>query len=245
LTASQLPLWTIFGLVVLILLAMDLGFFNRKPHVINAREALLWSGIWLAVAVVFNFLIHFWMGSESAMDFAGGYLIERTLSRDNLFVFILIFSYFRIPSHYQYKALFWGILAALVLRGIFVMAGIELVYAFHWIIYVFGAFLIITGLKMMLSRKDENVDLGKNPALVICKKFLPTTEHYGDGSFFVRIAGKLLATPLFVVLVVIEITDLIFALDSVPAVLGITLDPFIVYASNIFSILGLRALYLP
>ena len=176
-TASPSVLWTIFGLIVLILLAMDLGFFHRKSHAINVREALLWSGIRLAVAVVFNFFIYFWMGSESAMDFAAGYLIERTLSLDNLFVFLLIFSYFRVPSHYQYKALFWGILAALILRGIFVMAGIELIYAFHWIIYIFGAFLIVTGLKMMLSRKDEDVDIGRNPMLVICKKFLPTTEH--------------------------------------------------------------------
>jgi tellurite resistance protein TerC len=229
--------------VVLILLAIDLGVFHRKHHAINVREALLWSGIWLAVAAIFNFLIYFGMGSEQAMDFAAGYLIERSLSLDNLFVFIFIFSYFKVPSQYQYKALFWGILAALILRGIFVMAGIELISTFHWIIYVFGAFLIITGLKIMLSTKEKDVDLGRNPGLLICKKFLPMTEHYGDGRFFVRIAGKLLATPLFLVLVVVEITDIIFALDSVPAVLGITLDPFVVYTSNVFSILGLRALY--
>jgi TerC family integral membrane protein len=225
------------------MLALDLGVFHRKAKEIGVREALLWSGIWVAVAIFFNIFLFISMGSETATEFAAGYIVERTLSLDNLFVFLLIFSYFRVPASYQHKALFWGILAALMLRGLFIIAGIELISKIHWIIYIFGAFLIITGLKMAFRTDKNEIDLSKNLVLQFCNKCLPTTSQYGDGRFFIRTAGKTFATPLFLVLMVIETSDIIFALDSVPAVLSITLDPFVVYTSNIFSILGLRALY--
>jgi tellurite resistance protein TerC len=232
-----------FAAIILVLFALDLGVFHRKSHKITIREALIWSGIWLAVAFGFNILVYFWMGSEAAIEFMAGYLVERTLSFDNLFVFLLIFSYFKVPALYQYKVLFWGIIAALVLRGVFIIAGIELIYRFHWIIYLFGAFLLVSGLKIAMRKDEEPMDVERNPVLRFCRRFLPTTDQYDDGSFFLKINGKLFATPLFIVLLVIETSDIIFAFDSVPAILGITLDPFIVYTSNIFSILGLRALY--
>ena len=236
-------LWAIFAITILILFALDMGVFHRQSHKISIREALIWTGIWMAVAFLFNLAVYFWMGQEAAIEFAAGYIVERTLSFDNLFVFVLIFSYFRVPSLYQYKVLFWGITAALVLRGIFVLAGIELIDKFHWIIYLFGAFLLVSGLKLALRKDEEPMDMGRNPVLRLCRRFLPTIDQYGNGDFFLKIDGKLFATPLFIVLLVIETTDVLFAFDSVPAILGITLNPIIVYTSNIFSILGLRALY--
>ncbi len=236
-------LWAVFGVVILILFALDLGVFHRKSHEVGIKEALAWSGIWLAVAIVFNLLVYFWMGTESAIEFAAGYLVERTLSFDNLFVFLLIFTYFKVPSIHQYKVLFWGIIAALVMRGMFVLAGIELIEKFHWVIYLFGAFLLVSGLKLALRKDEEPMDVGKNPVLRFCKRFLPTTDQYGNGNFFLTLDGKRFITPLFIVLLVIETSDILFAFDSVPAILGITLNPTIVYTSNIFSILGLRALY--
>lgn len=236
-------LWAVFGVVILILFALDLGVFHRKSHEVGIKEALAWSGIWLAVAIVFNLLVYFWMGTEAAIEFAAGYLMERALSFDNLFVFLLIFTYFKVPSIHQYKVLFWGILAALVMRGIFVVAGIELIEEFHWVIYLFGAFLFVSGLKLALRKDEEPMDVGRNPVLRFCKRFLPTTDQYGDGNFILTIDGKRFVTPLFIVLLIIETSDILFAFDSVPAILGITLNPTIVYTSNIFSILGLRALY--
>ncbi len=241
--SNELLLWAAFAAVILVLFALDLGVFHRKSHRITVREALIWSLIWLAVALGFNLLVYRWMGSEAAIEFAAGYLVERTLSFDNLFVFLLIFSYFKVPAPYQYKVLFWGIIAALVLRGVFVIAGIELIDRFHWIIYLFGAFLLVSGLKLAFRKDEEPMDVGRNPVLRLCRRFLPTTDQYDDGSFFIKIKDKSFATPLFIVLLVIETSDIIFAFDSVPAILGITLNPFIVYTSNIFSILGLRALY--
>jgi len=240
---NRFLLWAIFGATILILLAIDLGIFHRKSHEISIKEALMWSFIWLAVAAVFNVLVYLWMGTESAIEFAAGYLVERSLSFDNLFVFLLVFSYFKVPSLYQYKVLFWGILAAFLMRGAFIVAGIELIDNFHWIIYLFGAFILVTGLKMFTQKDADEIDVGRNPVLKICRRFLQTTDDYGDGKFFIRNAGKLFATPLFIVLLVVETTDIIFAFDSVPAILGITLDPFVVYTSNIFAILGLRSLY--
>jgi tellurite resistance protein TerC len=225
------------------MLAIDLGMFHRKSHEVGIAEALMWSAVWLAAAAVFNILIYIWMGSEAAIEFAAGYIVERTLSFDNLFVFLLVFSYFKVPSLYQYRVLFWGILAALVMRGLFIVAGIELIDNFHWIIYIFGAFLLVTGLKMFLIKDGDDFDVGRNPALRLCRRYLPTTDNYDGGSFFIRDAGKFLVTPLFIVLLVVETTDVIFAFDSVPAILGITLNPLVVYTSNIFAILGLRALY--
>jgi tellurite resistance protein TerC len=243
LISHELLLWAVFGAVIIFLFALDLGVFHRKSHQVSIKEALIWSGIWLAVALLFNLLVYFWMGKEQAIEFAAGYLVERTLSFDNLFVFLLIFSYFKVPSIHQYKVLFWGIIAALVMRGIFVIAGIELIDRFHWIVYLFGAFLFVSGLKLLLRKDEEPMDVGRNPVLRLCKKFLPTTDQYGDGNFILTIEGKRFVTPLFIVLLIIETSDILFAFDSVPAILGITLDPFIVYTSNIFSILGLRALY--
>jgi tellurite resistance protein TerC len=238
-----LLLWFVFGAIILILFALDLGVFHRKSHQVGIKEALIWSGIWLAVAIIFNLLVYFWMGKELAIEFAAGYLVERTLSFDNLFVFLLIFTYFKVPSIHQYKVLFWGIIAALVMRGVFVVAGIELIDKFHWIVYLFGAFLFVSGLKLLLRKDEEPMDVGRNPVLRLCKRFLPTTDQYGEGNFTLMIDGKRYVTPLFIVLLIIETSDILFAFDSVPAILGITLNPFIVYTSNIFSILGLRALY--
>jgi len=243
LISHELLLWVVFGAVILILFALDLGVFHRKSHQVGIKEALIWSGIWLAVAIIFNLLVYFWMGKELAIEFAAGYLVERTLSFDNLFVFLLIFTYFKVPNIHQYKVLFWGIIAALVMRGIFVVAGIELIDKFHWIVYLFGAFLFVSGLKLLLRKDEEPMDVGRNPVLRLCKRFLPTTDQYGEGNFTLMIDGKRYVTPLFIVLLIIETSDILFAFDSVPAILGITLNPFIVYTSNIFSILGLRALY--
>ncbi len=241
--SNEFLLWAVFGAAILIMLSLDLGVFHRKSHEISIKEALMWSLIWIVVAAIFDLLVYLWMGTETAIEFAAGYLVERTLSFDNLFVFLLVFSYFKVPSLYQYKVLFWGILAALVMRGAFIIAGIELIENFHWIIYLFGAFLLVTGLKMLVRKDEDEIDVGKNPVLKLSKRLLPTTDHYGDGNFFIRNAGKLLATPLFIVLLVVETTDILFAFDSVPAILGITLNPFVVYTSNIFAILGLRSLY--
>lgn len=241
--SNEFMLWAIFGTAILIMLALDLGVFHRKSHEISIKEALTWSLAWIVVAAIFNILIYLRMGTETAIEFAAGYLVERTLSFDNLFVFLLVFSYFKVPSMHQYKVLFWGILAALVMRGAFIIAGIELIYNFHWIIYLFGAFLLVTGLKMLVRKDEDEIDVGRNPVLKLTKRFLQTTDDYGDGNFFIRSSGKLFATPLFIVLLVVETTDIIFAFDSVPAILGITLNPFVVYTSNIFAILGLRSLY--
>ena len=236
-------LLAVFGSAIAILFALDLGIFHRRSHEVGIKEALIWSGIWLAVAAAYNLLVYFCMGQEHAVEFAAGYLVERTLSFDNLFVFLLIFSYFRVPDIYQYRVLFWGIIAALLMRGMFIVAGIELIEKFHGIVYLFGAFLLATGLKLFFRKDEEPLDVGRNPVFRLCKKILPTVEEYGNGEFILSRGGKLFVTPLFLVLLVIETSDILFAFDSVPAILGITLNPTIVYTSNIFSILGLRALY--
>ncbi|NYT01389.1 MAG: TerC family protein [Methanosarcinales archaeon] len=235
-------LWTAFNVGVLLLLALDLGVFHRRSHEIGIKESLIWSAIWTAVALAFNFAVFFWHGYDSALEFTAGYLIERTMSMDNLFVFLMIFTYLKVPAPQQYKVLFWGIMVALVMRAFFIITGVALVERFDWIIYVFGAFLIFTGIKMVLQ-KDETIDLEQNRILRLSRRVLPCTACYHGDKFFVKNDGKRFATPLFLVLVAVEITDLIFAMDSIPAVLAISLDPFIVYTSNIFAILGLRALY--
>jgi len=243
LIGKEAMLLAVFGSVIAILFALDLGVFHRRSHEIGIKEALIWSGIWLAVAASYNLLVYFCMGQERAVEFAAGYLVERTLSFDNLFVFLLIFSYFRVPAIYQYRVLFWGIIAALLMRGMFIVTGIELMEKFHGIVYLFGAFLLATGLKLFFRKDEEPLDVGRNPVFRLCKKILPTVEEYGNGEFILSRGGKLFVTPLFLVLLVIETSDILFAFDSVPAILGITLNPTIVYTSNIFSILGLRALY--
>lgn len=241
-TSDSILLWIAFNAFVLGMLALDLLVFHRKAHAVTLREAFGWSVVWISLALLFNLGIYFLWGSEKAMEFLAGYLIEKSLSVDNIFVFIMIFSYFAVPPMYQHRILFWGILGALIMRAIFIAAGAALLAAFHWIIYIFGAFLIFTGIKMFFAG-DEKIEPEKNPAVTLLRRFMPITKDYEGQRFFVRKDGRTWATPLFVVLLVIETTDVIFAVDSIPAIFAITLDPFIVYTSNIFAILGLRALY--
>ena len=240
--SHQILLWVGFNIFVLILLALDLGVFHRGARTIKIKEALWWSAIWVLVALLFNAVVYFWRGSDTALQFLTGYLIERSLSVDNLFVFLLIFNYFRVPAHFQYKVLFWGILGALIMRALFIAAGVTLIHMFHWVIYVFGAFLIIIAVRMAFEEEKE-IHPEKNPVLKLFRRFMPVADDYVAGKFFIRKNKKSFATPLFVVLLVIETTDVIFAVDSIPAILAITTDPFIVYTSNVFAILGLRALY--
>jgi tellurite resistance protein TerC len=235
-------LWTGFNLFVLAMLALDLGVFHRKAHAVSLREATTWSAVWISLALLFNAGIWYFSGPEAGVQFLTGYLIEKSLSVDNIFVIALIFSYFAVPAIHQHRVLFWGILGALVMRAVFILAGAALLDAFHWIIYVFGAFLIITGVKMALVR-DTEIHPEKNPVLRLVRRLVPVTQDYRAGHFFVREAGRLWATPLFLVLVLVETTDLIFAVDSIPAIFAVTTDPFLVYSSNIFAILGLRSLY--
>lgn len=234
--------WGGFNLFILFMLAIDLGVFHKKDHVIKVKEALIWSGVWITLSLSFNVLVYFWYGQQTALEFLTGYLIEKSLSVDNIFVFALLFTYFDVAPKYQHKVLFWGILGALVMRGALIAVGTALISRFHFVLYIFGAFLVYTGIKMAFS-KGEAVDPSKNPIIKLANRFLPITKEYHGSNFFVRIDGKRMATPLLVVLLVVEVTDLVFAVDSIPAVFGITLDPFIVYTSNVFAILGLRALY--
>ncbi len=239
---SQLWLWIGFGVFVLAMLALDLGVFHRKSHTVGMKEALTWSGVWIALALLFNAGIWYWRGPDQGLTFLTGYVVELSLSVDNLFVFLLIFAYFKVPAQYQHKVLFWGILGALVMRAVFIGAGIALIQKFHWIIYVFGAILVISGLKMAFE-KDKEVHPEKNPVLRLFRRFMPVTGEYHGGDFFVKRGQLWAATPLFIVLLMLETTDLVFAVDSVPAVLAITTDPFIVYTSNVFAILGLRSMF--
>jgi tellurite resistance protein TerC len=238
----QTYLWVLFAVVILGLLALDLGIFHRKSHTVKMREALTWSGVWIALALIFNGFIYYTRGPVPAMEFLTGYLVEEALSVDNLFVFLMVFSFFRVPAEYQHKILFWGIIGALFMRAAFILAGITLIQQFHWVIYIFGAFLIITGIKM-LTNDDDEINPERNPVLRLFRRFMPVTDNYDRDNFFVRKDGRLFATPLFVVLLMVETTDVIFAVDSIPAILGITTDPFIVYTSNVFAIMGLRSIY--
>src|SRR5687768_757378 len=245
-------LWVGFNLFVLAMLALDLGVFHRKAHTVSSREAITWSVVWISLSLVFNAVIYFfwdrmipassYTNTEAALAFFTGYLIEKSLSVDNIFVFILIFSFFAVPTAYQHRILFWGILGALVMRGTLIAIGAALLEQFHWIIYIFGAFLIFTGIRMAWQH-EENVQPDKNPVVQFFRKLMPVTENFERDQFFVRRAWKLMATPLFLILLVVESTDLIFAVDSIPAIFAVTQDPFIVYTSNVFAILGLRALY--
>ena len=235
-------LWVGFNAFILAMLALDLGVFHRKSHEISVREATIWSAVWIALAMVFNAGIFWLRGTEQGIQFFTGYLIEKSLSVDNIFVMALIFSYFAVPRLYQHRVLFWGILGALVMRAIFIVAGAALLARFHWIIYIFGAFLLFTGIRMAMQRNEE-IHPEHNPVLKLVRRLVPVTNDYHEGRFCVRHAGKLLATPLFLVLVLVETTDLIFAVDSIPAIFAVTEDPFLVYTSNIFAILGLRSLY--
>ncbi len=235
-------LWVGFNLFVLLMLAVDLLVFNKKKHEISIRESLLWTFFWILLSVLFGIGIYYYMGSQASIHYYTGYLIEKSLSMDNLFVFLLIFKYFNIPDRLQHEVLFYGIIGALVMRFIFIFAGVALINHFHWIIYVFGAFLLYTGFKMIFE-KDKEVHPEKNPIIRLLRRFLPVTHHLQEDKFIIKKRGIYIATPLLVVLLVIETTDVIFAMDSIPAILAITRDTFIVFSSNVFAILGLRALY--
>ncbi len=235
-------LWAGFLATVLALLAVDLGLFHRKAHEVKVKEALAWTGVWIALAAAFGVGVHHWFGPEKALEFATGYVIEKALSVDNLFVFVVLFSAFAVPARQQHRVLFWGVLGALVMRAVFVLVGAALLQAFHWMMYVFGAFLVITAVKLLASREEEaHPEQGRLVRLF--RRLVPVTEGYRGERFLVREAGRWLATPLLVVLVAVEVTDLVFAVDSIPAVFAVTTDPFIVFTSNVFAILGLRSLY--
>ena len=241
-TIGTLWIWIGFNAFVLLMLALDLGVFHRKAHVVSLKESLAWTAVWVALALLFNVGICHYIGSQKALEFFTGYLIEKSLSVDNIFVFALLFSYFAVPPIYQHKVLFWGILGALVMRAIMIGVGVALIAKFAWIIYVFGAFLILTGIKMIVKREEE-IHPERNPLVALVQTFMPVTSDYRGDRFFVHENGVRMATPLFVVLLLVEFTDLIFAVDSIPAIFAVTTDPFIVYTSNVFAILGLRSLY--
>lgn len=234
--------WIGFNVFILALLALDLGVFHRKSHVVSLRESLAWTGVWVALALVFNAGVWHYAGQARALEFFTGYLIEKSLSVDNVFVFALLFSYFAVPPVYQHKVLFWGILGALIMRAVMIALGAVLIARFAWIIYVFGAFLILTGIKLIVKREEE-IHPEHNPVVRWFKQLMPVTPDYRGDKFFVRENGIRMATPLFIVLLLVEFTDLIFAVDSIPAIFAVTTDPFIVYTSNVFAILGLRSLY--
>ena len=234
--------WIGFHVFVFFMLALDLGIFNKKAHKIPVKEAVIWTVVWISLAMVFNVLVYFEFGKIKALEFLTGYVIEYSLSVDNIFVFIMIFSYFAVKDKYQHKVLFWGIIGALIMRAVFIFAGVALINRFHWIVVIFGAFLVFTGIRM-LFHKDAEVDPDKNVIVKFFRKFLPVTSTMHGEKMFVRENHKTYATPLFLVLLVIESSDLIFAVDSIPAILAISQDTFIVYTSNIFAILGLRSLY--
>jgi tellurite resistance protein TerC len=239
---TSLWMWAGFNAFILAMLALDLGVFHRKSHEVSIREATVWSAVWIALALAFNAGIYGLRGAEQGIQFFTGYLIEKSLSVDNVFVIALIFSFFAVPKMYQHRVLFWGILGALVLRALFIAAGAALLERFHWILYVFGAFLLATGIKMALYRNRE-IHPEHNPVLKLVRRLVPVTPDYRGSHFWVREGGRRLATPLFLVLVLVETTDLIFAVDSIPAIFAVTRDPFLVYTSNVFAILGLRSLY--
>jgi len=250
----MLWLWVLFNLFVLGMLALDLGVFHRKAHTVSLKEATIWSVVWISLALLFNLGIFlYWdvvnpestyANDEAALAFLTGYLIEKSLSVDNIFVFVLIFGAFAVPAAYQHRVLFWGILGALVMRAALIAVGAVLLKEFHWIIYLFGAFLIFTGIRMAVHRKEDNpADMQNNGLIRVFRRLMPVTETYEGEKFFTRRNGVLMATPLFLVLLLVESTDLIFAVDSIPAIFAVTQDPFLVYTSNVFAILGLRSLY--
>ena len=235
-------LWIGFTVFVLAMLALDLGVFHRDAHEVRVREALRWTAVWVSLALVFNLGVSVWFGSERALEFLTGYLIEKALSVDNIFVFVVIFSAFAVPARLQHRVLFWGIVGALIMRAVFIVLGAALLHQFHWVAYLFGAFLVFTGIKLLVQR-DGEVHPERNPIFQLFQRFVPSVDDYRSEHFTVVEAGKRYATPLLLVLVVVEATDLVFAVDSIPAIFAVTTDPFIVYTSNIFAILGLRALY--
>jgi tellurite resistance protein TerC len=234
--------WILFNVFILALLALDLGVLRRRPHAVKFKEAIAWSVFWIALAAVFAVLVFYWRGPQKALEFVTGYLVEESLSVDNLFVFLVLFNYFRVAPEHQPKVLSWGILGALIMRGVFILVGVGLIHRFHWIIYLFGAFLVYTGIKLLRPEAAE-IDPERQWVLRLVRRWMPVTAEFSGDRFFVLRDGRRYATPLFVVLLVVETTDVLFAADSIPAVLAISSDPFIVYTSNVFAILGLRSLY--
>lgn len=235
--------WLVFNAFVIGLLLLDLLVFNRKAHEIKLREAVGWSAFWVALSLCFNFLVYRTMGHEAGLQWLTGYLVEKALSVDNLFVFLLIFNYFRVPGQYQHRILFWGVLGALILRAVFILIGGALLAKFHFLIYLLGAFLVYTGIRMGLSAGEPEIDPENNPVVRFLSRHLPITRQLDGGKFFIKKDGLRFATPLFVVLVMVETTDVVFAADSIPAILAITRDTFVVFTSNVFALLGLRAMY--
>jgi len=238
---SNLAALGLFTLFVLAMLALDLGVFQRKSHVMSIREAAGWYAVWVALAIVFNIGIYFWRGEQPALEFVTGYVLEVSLSMDNVFVFAVIFGYMGVKPEFQHRVLFWGILGALIMRAAFIAAGAALVTRFHWVLYLFGVFLVFTGVK--LFRHQEEIHPERNPLLRLARKIFPMTPGYEGASFFVMREGRRFATPMLLVLLLVESTDVVFAVDSIPAIFSVTLDPFIIYTSNVFAILGLRSLY--
>ena len=241
-SATPLWAWGIFGALVLGMLVLDLALFNRRAHVQGIREAATWSAVWVGLALAFNAGVYYWKGPRPAVDFLTAYLVEQALSVDNLFIFLVIFRYFGVPTLFQHRVLFWGVLGAQVMRGLMIFAGVELLERFHWMIFVFGGILIVTGAKMLFG-KDDVYEPSQTLAFRLTRRYVPMTEKFHEEKFFIREAGRRLATPLFLVLMIVESTDLLFAVDSIPACLAISRDPFIVYTSNIFAVMGLRAYY--
>lgn len=241
----MLSFWILFNLFALAMLALDLRVFHRPGHPVRLRESLSWTGVWIGLAMSFAVLVYFWQGHQVALEFVTGYVVELSLSIDNLFIFLVIFNYFAVPEEQQHRVLFWGVLGALVMRGLFIAAGVGLIHRFHWVLYVFGGLLVYSGIRL-LALGGHKVDPGKNPVVRAMRRWFPVTDKYVGSKFFVRRTEekpRIYATPLLLVLLVIETTDVIFAVDSVPAVLAITLNAFIVYTSNVFAILGLRSMY--
>ncbi|MBK8382082.1 MAG: TerC family protein [Ignavibacteria bacterium] len=240
--STELLLWLGFGLFLAVMLALDLGVFHKNSHVVEFKEAITWSGVWIGLAIIFNVGVFYFAGEVKGLEFLTGYLIEKSLSIDNVFIIALIFTYFNVPREYQHRVLFWGVIGALIMRAVLIAVGAVLITEFTWIIYIFGAFLIFTGFKMYFQ-KDHKIEPDKNPLVKLSKKLIPVTDQYNKEKFFVVKEGKRFATPLFLVLLLVETTDLIFAVDSIPAIFAISKDPFIVFTSNAFAILGLRSLY--
>jgi tellurite resistance protein TerC len=240
--ATNIWFWIGFIVFVLAMLTLDLGVFNKTPHVVKAKEAAMWTGVWVALALLFAAGLGYFVDRQTALTFLTGYVIEESLSVDNIFVIVLIFQYFAVPAKYQHRVLFWGILGALIMRGLFIGVGAALLARFEWIIYLFGAILVITGIRMAV-KQDEEFDGEQNPVVKFVRRFLPVSHDFHGKHFFTVENGKRVATPLLLVLVLVEATDLIFAIDSIPAIFGITRDPFIVFTSNIFAVMGLRSLF--
>jgi tellurite resistance protein TerC len=240
--AHSIWFWIWFNVFVIAMLALDLGVFHRNAHEVKVREAAVWSVVWVSLALGFNAWIWQYAGPQAGLEFLTGYLVEKSLAVDNIFVFVMIFSYFAVPAKYQHRVLFWGIIGALLMRGAFIAAGAYVLERWHWVIYIFGGLLVLTAIKMLV-KGEQPADLGRNPLIRWARRVLPITENYHGHKFVVREAGKWLATPLLLVLIVVEFSDLVFAIDSIPAIFAITNDPFLVYTSNVFAILGLRSMY--